>query len=182
MLYSAFIEVLREHPLEWWPIGKIYIVECQWLLFKDIFLFIFFPGTPPEILVRSEPEGKSRGGGASKAPSCGRPGEGNSQTLLWHHTVNLLVQMMRETKCTDPRAGKQARLHCLFFLFVCFLRRWRFEVDIQGLSQKHVSTVKNVHGCCSCFQRLWYFAFSETKEKKINMPLWYIYYLYWQNF
>lgn len=41
MLYSAFIELLREHPLERWPIGKIYIVDCQWLLFKDIFLFIF---------------------------------------------------------------------------------------------------------------------------------------------
>lgn len=60
--------------------------------FQRHVLVYFILGMPPEISVHSEPGGKEHMGG----PSCGRPAEGNSQTVLGHHTVNLLVQTMRE--------------------------------------------------------------------------------------
>lgn len=124
MLYSAFTELLREHPLEWWPIGKIYIVGCQWLLFKHIFLFIFSWVLPPEISLHSEPEGKSRGG--VWGPSCGCPGEVSSQTFLGHHTVNLLVQMMREK--LQILQTSYAMLPLLSVIYGDYVFTWIFKV------------------------------------------------------
>ena len=105
--------------------------------FQRHFLVYFFSRVRlqrSQFVLSQRVRAEARGGG-SKAPSCGRPGGGNSQTLSGHHTDNLLVQMMRETKCTDPHAGKQAKLHCLFF-FVCLLLffyggdilKWIFKV------------------------------------------------------
>ena len=86
--------------------------------FQRHFLVYFFPRVR---LQRSQfvlsQRARAEEGGASKAPSCGHPGGGNSQTLLGHHIVNLLVQMTRVTKCTDPRTGKQATLPVFL---VCF--------------------------------------------------------------
>lgn len=128
MLYSAFTVLLKEHPLEWWPIGKIYILKCQWLLFKEIFLFIFSWVWLKKILVHLEPEGKNRGG--NWGPSCGYPWEGKLlNSFRTSHSQPVSTKNERY-KYTDPHANKQVMQGC--FMETIFLHRYCWRIIREG--------------------------------------------------